>query len=162
MYTLCNPDLPWAERTAIMLEPYKQIKDIYNEAIGEEAELNVLLEKARHYEERKAEGQLLAKIGFGRPKHSSDDVLEAKKDLANTLFLDIVKLAKEHRSHLVYLEFESPETHINDEDYRHYALSYAKNAIDRLPMIMRLPEKRDVFEMATLQESLESTKRYEM
>lgn len=162
LFMLCDNNKNWQEKLAILKAPYKDIKEKYDEAAIQMEELDVMLSKAYHYEDRKNKGQLFAKLGFGRPKYSSEEVLAGKQEIAADFFIEIVRLAKEYYSYLVYLEFENPEAILNNDEYRHYAMAYAKNAVDRLPMIIKLPENRSSFEMGAMQEILEDTKRYEL
>lgn len=159
---LCDSRQDWSEKLALLKQPYEQVNELYQETAFQMEELLAYEHKAKHYEERKQQGSFFAKIGIGKPKYDLQTIADTYKAWSSEFFMKIIRLAKEHRQHLVYCEFENPYSVGYNEDYRHYAMAYSKNAIDRLPMMIRLPENRANFEMAGFQENLESVKRYEM
>lgn len=159
---LCDGTREWKDKLELLKLPYQEITELYQAAESEQAELDDWLEKAEHFEQRQAEGQFLARLGIGRPKYSRDEVMSQKMQVADELFIDIVRLAKQHKEYLVYFEFENPDGHINEDEYRHYAVCYAKNALDKLPVMVRLPENRTNFEMTQIQEIVEMNQHSEL
>lgn len=69
------------------------------------------------------------------------------------MFIDIVRLAKQHRDFVVYAEFETGE--ILDERYRHYAMLDSKRVFGMLPRLYVLPEDRTKFEPKDVRKVLE-------
>lgn len=152
---LCAEDRSWQEKTELLKTPYSEVKQMYADVCAQNDECDELLQKSLAYEQKKQSGSVLARLGIGKPKYESAQLVAHKQELGAKFFIDIIKLAKAKKDYLVYYEFEDPDAILNNDEYRHYALSYSTHAVDKLPMILRLPENRESFELAIIQEALE-------
>lgn len=155
---LCTANESWQDKLLSLKEPYERVGQILADTNTQFDECDSVLRDIEIYEHKLAENSFFAKIGFGKPKYTSDEIITMKREIMSECFIEIVKLAKTYRKSMVYLEFESPDFVLNDNKFRHYAMYYAKQAIDKLPMILRLPENRYDFELVGLQNAIELTK----
>lgn len=128
------------------------LRESYETGLENLAELDNLIATTKAYDDKKAAGGFLAKLGFGKPKYTMEELKEAKKDLNDEFFVDIVRIAKEHKQAVVYVEYETDFT-IN-EDFRHYAIANESYGITRLPYIISLPEDRERFSLEDLQDDV--------
>ena len=86
------------------------------------------------------------------PKYTIEELKEAKKDLNETFFIDIVRHAKKYKQAMVYMEYET-DFEIN-EDYRHYAIANESQSLARLPYIIALPEDKERFSLESLKDDV--------
>lgn len=137
----------WKERTEKLNKAFTELTQLANEVVDESQAFQDLLEEWFAYQDKIKEGSFWAKLGIGKPKYTFDEIEEAKADFSEQCFFKIIRLAKKHYDTIIYVEFENPLSSIHDADYRHYAMCYSKNAIDRLPFVVRLPERRSEFDV---------------
>lgn len=101
------------------------------------------------------ENSFLSKL-FNNTKKLNIKVDELKNDIyenrENTYF-EIVRIPKKFQKDTVYLEFESLIS-INDLE-RHYAFSSGENWVRRLPILVQLPEDRNLLNIQELYNTLE-------
>lgn len=140
----------WQDKLDEILEIAPMIYDMFREAENETEQIDRMLEQVLHYERKKDEGGFFAKLGFGKPKYTSDELYGFRSETSDELFMEIVRLAKAKRQTMVYHEFDCPSTAVNDSEYRHYAFSHGKHGVDKLPLVLRLPEERSEFEVESL------------
>lgn len=128
------------------------IRECYEEKMDSLADLEELIANTKAYDDKKASGGFFAKLGFGKPKYTLEELTEAKQNLDKEFFVDIVKIAKEHRQAIVYVEYET-DFEIN-ENFRHYAIANDTYGVTRLPYIISLPEDRELFSLEDLENNV--------
>lgn len=117
-------------------------------------ELNNLKAHLTHFNKAKTEGNFWQKIKAGKaPKYSLEDIKGSENEAKKKLFMSIVRSAKTNPEDIIYLEFDCNE--IINENYRHYGLANGKLGVSRLPIILRLPEDRSMFDLSLLRKSIE-------
>lgn len=129
-----------------------EVRNSYEEGMNNMAELEKLIADIKTYDNKKSSGNFFAKLGFGKPKYTIEELKEAKKDLNETFFIDIVRHAKKYKQAMVYMEYET-DFEIN-EDYRHYAIANESQSLARLPYIIALPEDRERFSLESLEDDV--------
>lgn len=124
------------------------LKACYEEAINDSQELEELIAQSKKQLHRYQEGGFLAKLGFGKPKYTLDELGQAKQDLSENFFVDIMKIAKEFKRSVVFIEHETAfQAH---DAYRHYAIAHERYHFTRLPYVIALPEDRSIFNLDSL------------
>lgn len=129
-----------------------EVRNSYEEGMNNMAQLEKLIADVKTYDNKKSSGNFFAKLGFGKPKYTIEELKEAKKDLNETFFVDIIRHAKKYKQAMVYMEYET-DFEIN-EDYRHYAIANESQSLARLPYIIALPEDRERFSLESLKDDV--------
>ena len=129
-----------------------EVRNSYEEGMNNMAELEKLIADVKTYDNKKSSGNFFAKLGFGKPKYTIEELKEAKKDLNETFFVDIIRHAKKYKQAMVYMEYET-DFEIN-EDYRHYAIANESQSLARLPYIIALPEDKERFSLESLKDDV--------
>lgn len=132
------------------------LRQSYEEHSESMNELEQLKGQIKSYEDKKDVGgflqKLWVKMGFGKPKYTLEDLREYQKELNNDFFVDIIRLAKEHRKAVVHLEYESD--YIPNEDFRHYIIANEEKGLARLPYVLSLPEDRELFSLENIKDDV--------
>ncbi len=150
--TIFDPTVKTEELREKLGEAMNDIRESYEEALSNMAEIEELIANTKAYDDKKVSGGFFAKLGFGKPKYTMEELKEAKKDLNEEFFVEIVRLAKKHKQAIVYVEYET-DFEIN-EDYRHYAIANESQGLARLPYIIALPEDRERFSLEALKDDV--------
>lgn len=136
----------WHDAVEQALSPTAKILEAYENIYAEQQNIAQMKSQLETYEASIAGGKFLAKMGFGKPKFTAEDIEEYTKDVSTDFFMDIIRLAKAQKEFMVYYEFESmlPDTDIRL--YRHYSTPTGKTGLEKLPILIRLPENRQKFD----------------
>ncbi|MBE9578584.1 MULTISPECIES: hypothetical protein [Moraxella] len=147
-----DPTISTEELREKLGEAMNDIRESYEEGLNNMAEIEELIANTKAYDDKKASGGFFAKLGFGKPKYTMEELREAKQELNEEFFVEIVRLAKKHKQAIVYVEYET-DFEIN-EDYRHYAIANESYGLARLPYIIALPEDRETFSLEALKDDV--------
>lgn len=134
---LLNTDLPVKEFKRVVAEFKPQLKDLNAELAA------ALVERER---QSKWYYRILAKIRYLGRNPVTPEMIEAK--ISATKFkclIDLIKICKRFPRITVYLEFEDLVD--VDETKRHYALPMGDAGLTRLPLLVKLYEDRDAFDI---------------
>ena len=82
-----------------------------------------------------------------------DEIKTEIFELKESTYLDIIRIPKKFQNFTVYLEFESLIS-INQLE-RHYAFNSGNNWVKRLPLLVQLPEDRNLFNIQEVYNTLE-------
>lgn len=142
----------YQEKQEELGQAMQAFKNQYEESLAIQEELLALKSTLKTYEDKKANGGFLAKLGFGKPKYSKEILDEELRTLNEDFFISILKLTKEHKRAVVYLEYETEYS--PNELYRHYAIANQKHGLSRLPTIINLIEDRERFSFESLKDEV--------
>lgn len=149
---LCEQELSSHERN----QPFKNAMPVLRESYEEKMEvlekINLLQKEFKHYYDKNTKKSFWQKLGFGKPKYTLEDLKESQQELNNEFFLDIVRLSKNNKKAVVYLEHES--NYIPNEDFRHYIISNETRGLSRLPYVIALPEDRELFSLDAIKDDV--------
>ena len=144
----------WIINVDKMTEPMTVLKKTCTDALEQHKVLLLdIKEKQRNVKEK--ENSFMNKL-FKTTNNMQEKINDLKHEvfeLRQKAYIDIVKIPKKYPSFIVYLEFESLIS-INDKE-RHYAFSTGKNWVKRLPILVQLPEDRNLFNLQELYNTLE-------
>lgn len=144
---LWQTDKSLEQRIEMLLKPCKTIHRLAEEAIVRDNELDELAEAMDDYQHEVEEGRFFAKLGFGRPKYTAEELSEARLQLIHNTFEKIGDCAKTYKDTMVCFETENPSSYVNEGDYRHYAVCFSKYALEKLPFIIKVHESRHRFSL---------------
>lgn len=128
------------------------LKACYEEAVSDDEDMKELIAQNKHKLHRYEQGGFWAKLGFGKPKYSLDELNEAKRQISETFFVNVMKIAKQHKRSVIFVEHETNYT--GDNTYRHYAIAHEKYHFTRLPYVIGLPEDREIFSLERLHDDI--------
>lgn len=155
-FWLCDQEAKREDQVKPFLEAMPSLRQSYEEHSESMNELEQLKGQIKSYEDKKDVGgflqKLWVKMGFGKPKYTLEDLREYQKELNNDFFVDIIRLAKEHRKAVVHLEYESD--YIPNEDFRHYIIANEEKGLARLPYVLSLPEDRELFSLENIKDDV--------
>lgn len=144
--------LSWEAKSRQALTASEKIAELFDDVHAQRQEIAKLYQQIDAYEESLAQGKFLAKLGVGRPKHTAEELEEYSQEISQDFFIEIVRLAKSQRQFMVHYEFEGGYMRSGEEkDYRHYSTPTGKTGLDKLPLIARLPEKRQNFDVSSFE-----------
>lgn len=153
---LCNSEINSQERDEPFKEAMPKLRACYENGMKELKEIELLKEEIKRYHHKQSDGswfeKLVQKMGFGKPKYTMDDLKAYEKELNNEFFADIIRLAKDNKKAVVYLEHESD--YMPNEDFRHYIIANETKGISRLPYVIALPEDRELFSLENIQDDV--------
>lgn len=142
----------WETKARQALTPSEKISELFDDVHAEQQQILGFYQQIDAYEASLAQGKFLAKLGVGRPKHTMEELEEYSQEVSQEFFLDIIRLAKSQRQFMVHYEFEGGLMRSGEEkDYRHYSTPTGKTGLDKLPLLARLPEKRDNFDVSSFE-----------
>lgn len=153
---LCNGELKHHERDEPFKEAMPTLRQSYEESMEGLNEINALKSEIKYYHDRATSGTWLQKtwqkMGFGKPKYTLEDLKSHQKTLNDEFFMAIIRLAKNNRKAVVYLEHESD--YMPNENFRHYIIANEEKGMARLPYVIALPEDRELFSLEGIQDDV--------
>lgn len=151
---LLSSNKSMSEKTQKLTKVYHDIVALFEEFKDEKENIAQTKDKIRAVMEGREQKTLWQKLGLGKkePQYTLEDIKEASDELDETFFMNIIKMAKDNPTSMVYVEFESSQTY--NPDYRHYTFLYGDHAVDRLPKLVRLPEDRNIFDFEDISSDL--------
>lgn len=153
---LWNANKDWKTRIETLLKPKKSIQHIATEAVRQDDDIDTLINDVKTYEENLEEGRLFARLGFGRPDYTIEELRDARLELIEDTFIKIVECANLHKDTTVCFELENPSSYINDDEHSHYAICHSRYAIDKLPFIICLPKNKIRFKIQGFYEQVQA------
>ncbi len=155
-FWLCDQEVKREDQIKPFLEAMPILRQVYEENCQTMEELQQLKSAVKIYEDKKSTGRfwqnMWTKMGFGKPKYTLEELQAYQKELNEEFFVDIVRIAKENRKAIVYLEYESD--YMPNEDFRHYIIANESKGLARLPYVIALPEDRDLFSLENIKDDV--------
>lgn len=144
----------WLHAHEHMIKPLEELNLVVRSA------LNQYRENYRHIKESqrdltKQSQSFLGKL-LNKDKKIEDHISQLKDSnvqLRQNTYLDIIRIPKKHPELTSYLEFEALIS-INQKE-RHYAFACGDNGVTHLPLLVQLPEDRNLINLTDIYQSLE-------
>src|SRR5699024_1351744 len=141
-----SQELSIEERSEAMGDPLHKLQQELQDAKEFIKEAEQLESELDNYYEIKEKGSFWKKVALGRkPRYTLEEINKEKLNLKKEVFISIVRMAKNQKRGMVYIEFECDE--IINKEYRHYALADGELGVTRLPRVLRLPEDKREFDI---------------
>lgn len=141
-----SQELSIEERSEAMGDPLHKLQQELQDAKEFIKEAEQLESELDNYYEIKEKGSFWKKVALGRkPRYTLEEINKEKLNLKKEVFISIVRMAKNQKRGMVYIEFECDE--IINKEYRHYALADGELGVTRLPRVLRLPEDKRKFDI---------------
>lgn len=135
-------------------EPINILRNLAKDSLDKMRALRVELKDAQKNLKEK-ENSFLSKF-FKKHEKQNDKIEAIRREIyehREHTYFEIVRIPKKYPTDTVYLEFESLIS-INDME-RHYAFTSGKNWVRRLPILVQLPEDRNLFNIQEIYNTLE-------
>lgn len=135
-------------------EPINILRNLAKDSLDQLRIMRVELKEAQKNLKDK-EKSFLSKLFKSNLKQTEkiEDIRRNIYENRESTYFEIIRIPKKYPTDTVYLEFESLIS-INDLE-RHYAFSSGKNWIRRLPILVQLPEDRNLFNIQEIYNTLE-------
>lgn len=141
------------QKQKLFMAPMQYLDKLLTEVEEEQSTIDILTEEVLYYQKQvETSGFLRRLITPKAPKYSLEELTQYRHQLNENLFMSIIRLAKDQKQLIVYLEFEC--NIIIDENFRHYAFIDGELGLTRLPKLLCLPEKRDSFDFQTVRQQI--------
>lgn len=135
-------------------EPINILRRLAKDSLDTMRTLRMELKEAQNTLKQK-ENSFLSKFFNKHEKHNEkiETLRRAIYEHREHTYFEIVRIPKKYQTDTVYLEFESLIS-INDLE-RHYAFTSGQNWVRRLPILVQLPEDRNLFNIQEIYNTLE-------
>lgn len=135
-------------------EPINILRRLAKDSLDTMRTLRMELKEAQNTLKQK-ENSFLSKFFNKHEKHNEkiETLRRAIYAHREHTYFEIVRIPKKYQTDTVYLEFESLIS-INDLE-RHYAFTSGQNWVRRLPILVQLPEDRNLFNIQEIYNTLE-------
>lgn len=144
----------WQKNHEKMQEPTSILKKISKDSLQDYKSTYLEIKETQRLI-KDSSNSFLGKM-FNKTQKLENRIVELKNkafSIREDSYLEIVRIPKNFPSLTVYLEFESLIS-INNKE-RHYAFPVGNNGVNRLPILVQLPEDRSLFNLQEVCNSLD-------
>lgn len=151
---LTDPKLNNSQKQQLIDQPLRLLQESLEKAEEQEAYLAQLQQQLLEFQSGQGKGGLLHIFKRNRaPQYTMAELKEADYEAREALFIDLVRIAKQQRTLVTYMEYDCQL--MTDEEHRHYAFPDGEWGLTRLPKLFRLPQDRTEFKIASVRQTLE-------
>lgn len=151
---LTNPSLNDEQKQQLIDQPLILLHTSLEKAEEQEAYITELKQKLAEYQSGQKNGSLLSIFKRNRaPQYTMAELQEADHEARETLYIDIVRIAKQQRSLVTFMEYDCQL--MTDEEHRHYAFPDGEWGLTRLPKLFRLPQDRVQLQISNVRRTLD-------